>query len=397
MRKRHTPHEFDAARRRGDWARNKASTPKTPHVVFVSTGLGEMRITEQLDAELKRLRPDISTTWAVRRRETIETIAREHPHQPVAFMPFDFCVSVNNWLKNVRPDVVVLVEKLWTPNLIWCSRNAGAKVLVCNGVTGAYLSETLSGLNRWTLAGLDAICLQTQDEKEKLESSLPVSGDIRICGALKLSTPPKIGDDEGIESLRQWVGDSDRPIFAAGSTHEGEEEFVLRAFRTVRDKYDSRLLLAPRRPHRAPQVLSLCEEFSLSVNQRSLSRTISADVYLLDTVGELNSAYGLAEAAFVGGTLKGPGHNVLEPVAFGIPVSYGPGADAKTKPPAQTACEANGVGFVVSTSEELAQQWLRVLEDHDFRETIRQKSTILFDEQRCALECNVAAIISLSG
>jgi 3-deoxy-D-manno-octulosonic-acid transferase len=49
-------------------------------------------------------------------------------------------------------------------------------------------------------------------------------------------------------------------------------------------------------------------------------------VYLIDTIGELSAVWGLADVAFVGGSLfpgRG-GQNMMEPAAYGASVLFGP-------------------------------------------------------------------------
>jgi 3-deoxy-D-manno-octulosonic-acid transferase len=49
-------------------------------------------------------------------------------------------------------------------------------------------------------------------------------------------------------------------------------------------------------------------------------------VILVDSLGELSSVWGLADVAFVGGSLKPGrgGQNMMEPAAFGAAVLFGP-------------------------------------------------------------------------
>jgi 3-deoxy-D-manno-octulosonic-acid transferase len=156
------------------------------------------------------------------------------------------------------------------------------------------------------------------------------------------------------------MGDKDGGTawFVAGSTHEGEEEAVLRAFAKARKVNGSiKLLLAPRHPERFGTVEDLCIRNGWeTVRKTSVAGGRAAmlpPVVLLDTVGELLSAYAAADIAFVGGSLvpRG-GHNILEPAFYGVPTLVGPhmenfreiadifgdaGAVVKVKDPAELA------------------------------------------------------------
>ena len=121
------------------------------------------------------------------------------------------------------------------------------------------------------------------------------------------------------------------PVIIAGSTHRGEEEIVIRAFRKVLDTYpDARLLLAVREITRAPSVISLVKNAGFTAVRRSQMKTEEdivqhPEVIVLDTIGELGRLYSLADVVFVGGSfVKVGGHNILEPAAHGKPVLVGP-------------------------------------------------------------------------
>jgi 3-deoxy-D-manno-octulosonic-acid transferase len=49
-----------------------------------------------------------------------------------------------------------------------------------------------------------------------------------------------------------------------------------------------------------------------------------ASVMILDTIGHLSAAYQYGALAFVGGGFSGSLHNILEPLAYGLPVLFGP-------------------------------------------------------------------------
>jgi 3-deoxy-D-manno-octulosonic-acid transferase len=152
------------------------------------------------------------------------------------------------------------------------------------------------------------------------------------------------------------------------------------------------LLLAPRKLKRVDEIVELIRARGLIVSRRT-QPVPGADVFILDTLGELSLAYQFSVAAFVGGTLDGVGHNVIEPLVWGIPVAYGAGAGKSS--PAQRTCEKAGVGFRVQSSEELAAHWVSVLRDEKLRSRLREQSTQLLEAQRGALERNVAAILEL--
>ena len=156
---------------------------------------------------------------------------------------------------------------------------------------------------------------------------------MHVTGNLKFdSVPPK--SQPSLESrLRALAGE--RPILLAGSTMAGEDEAVLDAFGALTPGR-ALLILAPRHPERAPDVLQTTLQRGLRAVLRSRldatektptgsDASEALDVVVLDTLGELASLYALASIAFIGGTLvPSGGHNPLEPAHFAKPIVVGP-------------------------------------------------------------------------
>ena len=149
-------------------------------------------------------------------------------------------------------------------------------------------------------------------------------GRVRVLGNLKYDlAPPGISKTPARPSRRSCP---EGPLWVAGSVREGEEDLVLAAHCEVRKTLPSaRLLLAPRHLNRAALCVDLARTRGLTAARRTQNPGRDWDVLVLDTVGELWSAYDLGRVAFVGGSLVPlGGQNVLEPAFLGKPVLYGP-------------------------------------------------------------------------
>jgi 3-deoxy-D-manno-octulosonic-acid transferase len=128
------------------------------------------------------------------------------------------------------------------------------------------------------------------------------------------------------ERLRDELGLAEGALLiVAGSTRPGEEELLLRVYQQLRSRNRGlKLLLAPRHLQRLSELQSLIEKTGLAHCRRSSGRA-GADLILLDSLGELSSAYSFATLAWIGGSW-GPygGQNPLEASAQGCPVIFGP-------------------------------------------------------------------------
>jgi 3-deoxy-D-manno-octulosonic-acid transferase len=116
-------------------------------------------------------------------------------------------------------------------------------------------------------------------------------------------------------------------VIVCGSTVEGEEPPLLRAFENILATHPRALMiLAPRHPERFAEVARLLESLGIRSAKRSLwnGDTLTGGVLLLDTIGELAALYSLADIAFVGGSLvpRG-GHNIIEPAQHGVAIVVG--------------------------------------------------------------------------
>jgi 3-deoxy-D-manno-octulosonic-acid transferase len=150
---------------------------------------------------------------------------------------------------------------------------------------------------------------------------------VRVAGNLKFDipapAPPAI-----VERLRKSIAESGAgPVLVCGSTVEGEESLLLKAFENVLVQHPRAvMILAPRHPERFPGVAALLDKMSIQFWRRSAwsGEALSGGVLLLDTIGELAALYALADIAFVGGSLvpRG-GHNIIEPAQYGVATVVG--------------------------------------------------------------------------
>ena len=150
---------------------------------------------------------------------------------------------------------------------------------------------------------------------------------VQVTGSIKFDSHLPTSLHEEAQVLRRLWG-SDRPVWVAASTHEGEDEPLLDAHQRVLEQLPVALLvLVPRHPERFARVGASVEKRGLSLVTRSGGRPCGPDtqVFLGDSMGELPTFLAAADAAFVGGSLvEHGGHNLLEPAALGIPVAFGP-------------------------------------------------------------------------
>jgi len=246
------------------------------------------------------------------------------PRLPVRLMPLDLPGLMQRSLARARVAVVVLIEtELW-PVLIHAAEKRGTRVIVA----GARISDRSFPRYRWLrgffaplLARLHRVGARSELDRQRFVALGARAERCSVVGDLKLD---RVAAPEPSAALRQALGAG--PFLVGGSTHPGEEEALLAAWRHLRSQgaTELRLVLAPRHPERVADVLKTVRRHGAHAALRS-EGAADAEVVVVDSVGELASLYVLAELAFVGGTLAHVGgHNLVEPVQAGRVVVHGP-------------------------------------------------------------------------
>ncbi len=241
--------------------------------------------------------------------------------------PFDLAGPVERALTGLRPGLVLLTEtEIWPLFLERAQRRAIPVALVNGRISErSYRRYRLAPrLVARTLGRIGLFAMQSAADADRARALGAPAGRVLVTGNLKYDLPEPAPFADADRLRRAAAG---RPVIVAGSTGEGEEALVLEAWSRLRER--PLLVLAPRRPERFDAVARLCESRGLRLVRRSApdSRTPDspADVYLLDSIGELASAYPEAAFAFIGGSLvPAGGQNPIEAWTAGIPALAGP-------------------------------------------------------------------------
>lgn len=294
--------------------------------------VGEVQAARPLIAALLERHPGhrlTVTTMTATGAARVQALAELNPRLRHLFVPLDFPCAARRFVDRLRPELALFFEtELW-PNLLAACRRSGVPVAVVNGRLSARAFRgyrRVAPLMRETLARVDWLAARSEADAERFRALGMAPARCEVTGSLKFDIAPDEATRSAGEALRMALGG--RPVWVAGSTHEGEEEMLLAAQARLRERLpQALLLLVPRHPQRFEAVAALCAGAGLEVARRSRGERASAGtaVYLGDTMGELLALYGAADLAFVGGSLVPVGgHNLLEPAALGVPVLSGP-------------------------------------------------------------------------
>jgi 3-deoxy-D-manno-octulosonic-acid transferase len=386
----------------GDWRHRLGILPPlprraSPRIWLHAVSAGEMGAARPVLAALRQAFPDAAIAVSTHTDAGMTVAARSrHLADSLCYLPFDWpdCIALALW--RLRPDLLVVVEKELWPNLLGGAKLLSVPVLLVNG----RVSDRMVGraayarpFVQWLYRLPDALCVQSDQDAERLRRIGVGPERILLAGNTKVDTLADRDADAEALLLRDLGVERDQTWLVAGSTHPGEEEQIVDAFQRIRERLPSaRLLIAPRHLERVADLSALLAQRGLDVARRSeRPAPRPGAVVILDTMGELPAAYTFAAAGFVGGTLVPiGGHNLLEPVAAGRAVLFGPHTQ-NCADVADLVAEA-GVGVPVADAESLAAHFLRLAASDRERREIAARAADLMQRQRgAAARCVEAA------
>ena len=303
--------------------------PALPNSLWVhAVSVGEFIAIRPLLDSLLATHPDLNlwlTCTTPTGRAQIAQYQARHPQRIIySYLPYDTVANCHRILAHIQPRALILMETEIWPNLIRCAAHAGVPVILTNARLSA---KSLRGYYRYArrllrepLAHLHINAQTRQDARRFSKLGVPAV-NITITPNLKYQTPPENPLPPDIAAARQpdtWI---------AASTHPGEDQIVLAAHRIVQQTLPhARLILAPRHPERRDTVARYIRDAGYTPRLRSQGETASGDhdILILDTLGELAHYYRISDLAYIGGSLIAHGgHNPLEALHAGIPVTFG--------------------------------------------------------------------------
>lgn len=306
------------------------------------------------------------------------------------YLPYDLPGSVKRFLSHVQPKLVIIMEtELW-PNFIAQLHKQHIPLLVAN----ARLSERsaagyakLGSMTKKMMNNITLIAAQNQEDGERFIQLGLRRSQLAVIGSLKfdISVTPELAA-RAVALRRQWA--PHRPVWIATSTHDGEESIVLNAHRQLLKQFPSLLLiLVPRHPERFPVAKQLTQQAGFSFTLRSTGEVPKAETQVVigDTMGELMLLYGIADIAFVGGSLVSRGgHNPLEAAAHAMPVLMGPHT-FNFKNICAKLSQAEGL-ITVTDTDSLCREVTTLLTDEDYRRYRGRQAVEVLHQNQGTLE-----------
>ena len=319
--------EFNAAQinrikeRLGPKEHINCNVPIWIHAVSV----GEVKVAALLVKELKKRFSDsnflITTSTVTGSNEVTKLFGSKISHQ---YLPYDLNSFIKKFIINLNPKCLILIETEIWPNLINNCNKADIPIILLNGRMS---QKSLSKYQRFPkffkkiFSKLNLVVAQSLSDLENFKKLGVDTKFISQDYSLKFS---ELSNEKRYETIKKIPSESSKKIIVCASTHPGEEVFLIKTFSKL-DITKFHLVLIPRHPHRAFEVIEIFDGKKFSHEVFSDFLNLNLDLTIVDKMGYVESFFEIADIAFIGGTIvPHGGQNFLEAVQFGLPIFSGP-------------------------------------------------------------------------
>lgn len=364
------------------------------HAVSVGETIAAIPLIKALQQKYPQL-PITVTTMTPTGSERVKSLLKDSVSH--VYLPYDLPGAIKRFLKTTKPKIVIIMEtELW-PNLISQCYKQKIPLIIAN----ARLSERsaarygkLGKAVKQLFSKISMVAAQNQQDGERFVSLGLPADHLAITGSIKFDINLSNEQRQNINQLKQqWQ--LKRPVLIAASTHSGEDEIILTAFKKLLLKHANLLLiLVPRHPERFKTVEKLISDSGFNYLKRSTNQipTEQTQIVLGDTMGELVELYAMADIAFVGGSLvKQGGHNPLEPALHHIAIITGE-YFFNFQVICEQLIEAQGMIVCTNSADDLYSTIDRLLNDNSRRVQLGENAYLVLKQNQGALSRLLAVI-----
>ena len=381
------------AERFGLISENELATIRSRPVIWLhAVSVGESIAARPLLKALREHYPDhaivVSNTT-----ETGRGVASAFPEKDLCiYFPFDFLPAVCLSLDSIKPRLIIIMETEIWPNFTREAARRNIPVVLANGrISDRSFKRYLqfSWFFGPSLQCFSMLCMQTEIDCERIIAIGAPQDRTVAAGNLKYDIPfGQVSDGERNTLRERYAIPGDLLVISAGSTHPGEEEYILQAYRELLSRCGGNLLLVlvPRHPERSDAVAGLLEREGLpyrrytAMKGRDHEMFRGGEVLLVDVVGELMGLYASSDLVFVGGSLVPTGgHNLLEPASLGLASVFGPHM-ANFREIAALVLQY-GAGVQVARPEELSETLRTLISSIELRKVLGQNGLKLMRDK----------------
>lgn len=354
-------------------------------IMLHGVSVGEVLSLESLIKKIKADFPDYALVLTVGTVTGIQLAYKKYGEIAdfITYFPLDIYEACKKFVEKINPSIVLIAEtELW-PNFAFACQEKNIPLYIINGRISdksypSYLK--IRNFIKLILKNYTGVFCQSEVDKDRF---ITLGANIKNTDVMKNL---KFEIDKKECDIDLKTGDS--KVLIAGSTHAGEEEIILKAYKQLRAKViDLKLLIAPRHLTRLEEVKKAVADAGFKYGLRTEGAVFenNINVIILDTLGELSKAYALADVAFIGGSFAPiGGHNPLEAVIYSKPVISGP--SIKNFRDIYSTLLRDKAAFVVQDEFELYRTLEKLFYEARYYEEISKSTKDCFEKNQGALE-----------
>lgn len=417
-----------------------------PCVWMHAVSVGEVNLLATVIKRLQSARPELEIVISTTTETGFDLASSKYANHPVFFCPLDFSWAIRRTLDRLKPEMIVLAELEVWPNLVSIADQQNIPLAIVNGRLSRSSFEgyrKFDWLLRSTFEKLTFVAAANETYAQRFRALGVPTDRVAVTGNIKFDGVATDRDDPAFERITNVAGFGPGDfVVVAGSTQPEEDLLLAEVYRRLAAEHSElRLVLVPRHPETADATVAAIGKLGIEVRRRSLrsgeaeaaaesqlqhravpksnfvARRTKAltpalcqreretgvrgiesgcvpPIFMVDMIGELGAWWSRADAAYVGGSMgKRGGQNMIEPAAFGIPVSFGPNT-RNFRAIVQMLLE-NDAATVVRDHDGLTRFITRVMDDPDWANAIGQRARDLVLKNAGAADQTVRSLLAM--
>ncbi|ERM84837.1 hypothetical protein P872_22515 [Rhodonellum psychrophilum GCM71 = DSM 17998] len=323
-----------------------------PIAWFHVASLGEYEQARPVIAELKRKMPEYGVVVSFFSPSGFDHVSNKSQSDVdfITYLPIDTPRNAKMFLGILQPALAFFVKyDLWANHILTAKKMKIPLFLISASMRADQIYfKVYGGFFRKILESFAHIFTQNRETIDLLEGvgigCTTLTGDTRYDRVKQISQHPK-----SFPEIKSFV--AGKPVLVVGSAWEEDMDLIL-PFINTHSEYC--YIVAPHDIN--VQAIEKWQKRIVrkSIKYSEIGKNQSADVLFIDNIGMLSSLYQYARIAYIGGAFGKGLHNILEPLAYGIPVVFG-NLQKVTKFPEAEISKNQGCGFSVSTEKEFEE------------------------------------------
>lgn len=283
----------------------------------------------------------------------------------VCYLPFDSKSKMQQFIKQVHPDLAIIIKYEFWPNLLNELKRTNTKTILVSGIFRE--NQTFFKWHgKWMqqfLKAFDHFFVQNEASKKLLNTisfnNVTISGDTRFDRVSKI-----LHQDNSLNFISNFKNNTYTVV--AGSTWAADEELLVNYINNENSSED-KFIIAPHNINEKA-ITNLKNSITKKVvlfSEKENKNLAKYDVFIIDTIGILTKIYSYANAAYIGGGLATGLHNILEPATFGIPLVFGNKKYHNFQEALDLSTEKGAV--IIGNQKEFSEIFNKLRDNNNFR------------------------------